>query len=50
MEILKIKNAIRIINSEDELNSILVIGEEKFGELKDSRNIQCREQEKNGEI
>lgn len=35
MEILKIKNAIRIINSEDGLSSILVIGEEKFGELKD---------------
>lgn len=33
MEILKIKNATEIINSEDGCNSLLVIGEEKIGEL-----------------
>lgn len=50
MEVLKIKNAIGIINSKDGLNSILVIGEEKIGELKD-RSVEickCREQKRRG--
>lgn len=35
MEILEIKNAVGIISSKNGLNSILVIGEEKIGKLKD---------------
>lgn len=35
MEILKIKHAIEIMNSKDGFNSVLAIGEEKIGELKD---------------
>lgn len=47
MEILEMKNAVGIISSKNGLNSILVIGEEKIGELKEvSRNIQHREQKK----
>lgn len=34
MEIIKIKNAIEIVNSKDRFNSVLAIGEEKIGELK----------------
>lgn len=34
MEILKTKNAAEIINSKDGFNSILVVGEEKIGELR----------------
>lgn len=35
MEILKIKNATKIINSKDGFDGILVIREEKIGELRD---------------
>lgn len=35
MEILKIKNATKIINSKDGFDSILVIREDKIGELRD---------------
>lgn len=50
MEILKIKNAIGIINAKDGLSSILVIGEEKIGELQDRsvKICKCREQKRIG--